>query len=239
MYRDLNHNNKFEISYTKQDGIFSVLIYIYILVLAYLFGLFIYKSTLNNYLCNFFKNKDIYKIIIQIPVNVFQLLPIFLLIKIKNQPLISVGLSLKGILKQFLLGLLFSIPFIIIYIFLLLNNKTYFTMESFIFTLIYQLIFTSLIEEIIFRGFIQSRITGLINNKPLSILTVGIMFGLAHWPFQLISNNKPLSEIIIPMLFSLLIRIVMHIYLNFIYQKSNNLIAPIITHTIKNILSLL
>lgn len=230
-------NNYSEINYTKADAISAILIYIYILVLTYLFGIFIYKTSINNYMLNFFKNKDLYKIIIQLPILTLEILPILLILKKLNQPLTSIGIYLKTIKKPILLGVLFSIPFFVNSIYnppSILHTNAY----TFILVIIYQLVFTALSEEIIFRGFIQSRLKGIIYNNILRILVVGVMFGLAHIPLLIISSDVSLLSLIEIILISIIKRTIMHIYFTFIYYKSNNLISPIIAHAINNILLL-
>ncbi|WP_195516189.1 CPBP family intramembrane glutamic endopeptidase [Paraclostridium bifermentans] len=220
-----------EFNYKKKDSIIAILVYIYILVLTCLFGIYIYKSNINIYLSSFFKNKNLYKIIIQLPILILEIIPILLILKKSNHSLSSIGIFFENIKKQILLGIVFAVPFIITSIYINKYSIINFTLYS----IVYQLIFTSLIEEIIFRGFIQSRLKGIIHNTILRTLVVGIMFGFLHLPFQLISNSAPLAELLLPLLISILTKTGMHVYYSFVYYKSNNLLAPIITHTIKNL----
>ena len=55
---------------------------------------------------------------------------------------------------------------------------------------LYYLFYISLIEEILFRGFIQNYLFGLKCNKYLVFLIGALMFSIMHLPFQMYKNNN-------------------------------------------------
>lgn len=56
------------------------------------------------------------------------------------------------------------------------------TKESFVMNVVYLLVFVALMEELVFRGYIATRLYGTYKNKWLSIATVGMMSAIIHIP---------------------------------------------------------
>ena len=223
--------------YDLKDGICAISIFLYIFILTYLFFLFIYKSNLNRIMMESFNNEYLYKFIIKTIIAILQVFPIFVIIYSRMQSLISIGIHKYDLLKSIYIGILFSIPLILIKIpGVQINN---FTVSIYILNIIEQLILTALFEELIFRGFIQSRIRGIIKNKLFSIILVGIMFGVVHIPSIIVSNKGNFINLIIPICISILWRMCMHIYFNYAYTKNNSLVSSTIPHAINNILSIM
>lgn len=215
--------------FTVNDGIIAIIYYFYIMILNYIFGLLVFKTSIyknirGNMLCviTFF-----------IPVIIYQLLPIFIIIKVKKQNLKSIGLKKDKSLKSIFLGIVFSLPILISTVVKSINNGNHIIISSnLILLFIYFLIEIAFVEEIVFRGFIQTRIQGLIKSKWTSIIIVGFMFSLMHIPFQLVRANMPLSEFILNDYVHLIFTFIMHIYFVYIYTRDNNIVSSSITHTL-------
>lgn len=235
-YEKIHWINTETYEFTKNDGVYAVLIFFYIIALSYLFGLFVYKSNMNKELVRFFPNKQMYKFLIQLPVTVLELAPIFFILHLKNQPLKSIGINAKRLLRQIILGILFSVPLILIKIPIGTNTLNHYSVFEYIWIFLYQFALIALVEEILFRGFIQTRMHGIIKNKIFSVIIVGIIFGIAHIPFQLIVYTGSIGDFLIQSSISIVFRASIHIYFNYIYERDNNILAPTITHAINNIL---
>lgn len=69
----------------------------------------------------------------------------------------------------------------------------------------------------VFRGFIQTRIRGIIKNKWLSIVGVGVMFATMHIPFQMLKENISIIEYIQQYYKFLIFASILHIYSVYIY----------------------
>ena len=80
-------------------------------------------------------------------------------------------------------------------------------------------------EEIIFRGFIQTRLQKIYNNSFVSITITALLFGLAHFTYGTIGN------VAIPVLIGLIFGI--------FYQKYSNLKVLIIAHFLIDFISLM
>lgn len=225
-----------KIQYAKKDAKLAIFIYMYYLLVTYIFGLLVYKCNINgDVVVDIFNNKSLYKEISKLLVGILQIIPIFVILKKSNQPLLSIGISFRNLKIPILLGVIFSIPSI------LMNirdfSNIYFSNEYFI-TPFISLTITSIIEEIVFRGYIQGRLNGIINNSLVRTVIVGILFGITHLPFAILGSDIPLSSFIIPLILSVIKRAGFHVYFAFIYYKSNNLISTIITHTIINFIGI-
>lgn len=94
----------------------------------------------------------------------------------------------------------------------------------------YYLLFVSLIEEIIFRGFIQSYLFGLKAPRIVIFLLGALFFSLIHLPFQMyVYNNVSLDYVItaIPQLVSCFL---FHLVMCFIISVRKDITIPIALH---------
>nr|WP_306796795.1 CPBP family intramembrane glutamic endopeptidase [Clostridium sp. YIM B02551] len=165
----------------------------------------------------------------------FELIPLYILLKKFNNSLKSVGINFSNILMDCIKGILFFIPIIFIYTFCFrLKYSINFNLTLIIDTFIL-LVQVALVEEIIFRGYLQSRISCLIKNKFLSIFLVSLMFALIHLcqyiPFPNIDRFLVTSLIIQSATYC-----ISHFYYTFICAKSNSIFASTITHFLKDLL---
>jgi len=217
------------------DGILALLYYLYYMILLYCFGLIMFNTDLYIRWGKYFGNMVMYKFIFYIPITVLSILPAILITYFRKQSLSSLGIRKTKVMKSIILGIIFGLPFLIPNIISgILSNHNFRDIESLTWEFLYFLICIGLVEEIIFRGFIQTRIKGIIKNKWLSIFVVGLMFSILHIPFQMMQTNLPLIQFIMYDMVHLIITIILHVYFVYIYTRDNNIIAPVITHTIIN-----
>ena len=88
------------------------------------------------------------------------------------------------------------------------------------------------IEEIVFRGYIGTRLNGFIKNKYVVLFITGVLFVVMHFPYRMIAANMSLSEFDIGWLINLLI---FHFEMSFIYMKTNSIFGAIIPHWISDL----
>ena len=81
-----------------------------------------------------------------------------------------------------------------------------------------------ILEEIVFRGFIQRYLTSILPIKK-AILSTSFLFSLAHYSIDQNVGNIALCGSIF----------VLSIYLGFIYEKTRSLISPIVVHILFNL----
>jgi uncharacterized protein len=219
----------------KTDGILSLTYYFYYLVMIYLFGILLFKTQIYENLGSYFNSKSMFRFIFYIPNIIIDILPIFIILKFRKQNLSSIGLQANNkIVKSILLGVIGSIPFVVLNVIGPISSGM--TINPNIFDLfwifLFYLICIAFTEEVMFRGFLQTRIQGLIKNKWVGTIFVGVLFGLMHIPFQMLKTNMSPIDFIMSDLSHLLTTCVIHIYLVFLYRRNNNLIAPTIAHTL-------
>jgi len=110
--------------------------------------------------------------------------------------------------------------------------------QYFISTIIFQLIFTGVCEEIYFRGYIQSRLNKDFNHPYISknlkfgpgVTIAALLFGLAHVfnPFYLIIGNFEYN------IFSGIFAAQVGMLLGLIREKTDSLLIPILIHGLYN-----
>ena len=177
----------------------------------------------------------LFQFILYIPFSLVILLPVFITLKVRRQNFSSIGLKSDKALKSIILGIVFSIPLVIPSIISSVNRgMSLLSLPNLILLFLYFLLEIALVEELSFRGFIQTRIQGLIKVKWLSIVIVGIMFALMHIPFQMLLRDMKLVEFIKTDAIHLITTFVIHIYLVFLYTRDDNIICPTVAHLLIN-----
>lgn len=92
----------------------------------------------------------------------------------------------------------------------------------------------SVCEEVVFRGYIGTRIYGLIKYRWLAVFAAGILFVVMHFPYRMIAYGMTISDLTIGNLSWMIDLFVTHMIFNFIYLKTNSLYGAIIPHWMSN-----
>ncbi len=95
---------------------------------------------------------------------------------------------------------------------------------------LYYLFYISLLEEILFRGFIQNYLFGLKCNKYLVFLIGALMFSLTHLPFQMYVNNNVSLTYILEAFPQLIFTFIFHLIMCFITYKRKDIAIPTSLH---------
>ncbi|MGL4572445.1 MAG: CPBP family intramembrane glutamic endopeptidase [Clostridium sp.] len=217
-------NSLYSKKYMKIDIIFVLIYYIYLFILNLL-----YFAVITN--LNYFNGNIGLKFVSAIILNVLQLIPIIIFIKYRNQDLDSIGLTKPISVKFVFKGILYFIPILIIRM-IFFNYETNYN-GLFNINSIIQLIQVAFIEEIIFRGFIQSRLLSVFKNKTFSIILATLMFAFIHNTKYIIIGFSSISFTII--LLGTLKLSIKHIYYTFICNNTNSIMTSTITHWLNNI----
>lgn len=171
---------------------------------------------------------------------IFIYLSLFAILFLRKQKIESIGLTSKNIWKSSLLGFVIGFGILLSAIISAVNNNLSFRGVNY---LIYGLFFytfeIALLEELVFRGFIQTRFVGFFKSKTLGIVTSGILFMLMHIPFQMVIRNMGLIEFISYDIVHLLLTFLYHLLFSFLFFKYNNIMAPTIVHIFLNLSFLL
>lgn len=92
--------------------------------------------------------------------------------------------------------------------------------------LIQNLVLIGLYEEITFRAFLMSRMGGLIKNKWLLILVVGVMFWESHLYNDILSGGF-IATMYVYQAFSM---ILFHIWCLYLYKRTDNILTAAVCH---------
>lgn len=214
--------------YGRIDALFALILYSIIMSMSLIMGkIFSLKNSSLTETYTFYAS------------GIFSLVSIglvFLFCLIRKQKLTTVGFSKSKAIRSFLMGII-----LILIIFILWGIRpiisglsikediTLITMK-----IIYYLIFIAFMEELVFRGYIGTRLYGFFKNKSLSIAVVGIMFTLSHIPFQIMVSQMSLLEFISVNFSNLLNNFIHHLIRQWLYSKYNSIIAPTFLHFIEN-----
>lgn len=210
--------------YNKNDAILAFALYILIfLVLLWIGKVFVQKS-LNLTEAYLFQITGIYSLVLIGLVFIFCL--------IRKQKLITVGFSMKQAKKSFMIGMIFLAATTGLFcIWFAITGPTIRTDYIIIaMRFIYFLIFIGFTEELVFRGYIGTRLYGYFDNKQNSIAIVGIMFSLMHIPFHMTIAQINFIEYIANNWINLIILAITHCGFQWLYSKYNSIIAPTILH---------
>lgn len=160
---------------------------------------------------------------------------VLLFLVVKKQGIKTVGLK-KGNIK---LSLIMGLVLAAILFFCNCLSNIIFEDQAFVpfnTILIYIIYFftVGLCEEVIFRGYILTRLYGIVRNVYVNILLSGVLFVLMHFPFRMIAYNMTFFELAanVPYMIDLFVT---SLVLSFIRVKSDSLYGAIIPHWISDL----
>lgn len=216
--KEYNDNLK---KYDKKDGMLAILLFAIIIIMYALLGIL-------------YKNNSFIKENIKIVGCIFNFLLIIITIifvKSRKQRLNTIGLNGRWKLSL-IIGLIISLfYFYCNCLSHLIEGRELISISEILFLAIYFLL-VSVCEELVFRGYIGTRLNGLIKNKYIALFITGILFVVMHFPYRMIAANMSLSDFDIGWLINLFI---FHLIMSFIYMKSNSIYGSIIPHWISDL----
>ena len=201
-------------TYTKIDAVFAILLFVLLMYINYVVGLLLIR-------------KQIY---LGVPISFIIIIVCVVLVRIRKQKLASIGFTLKNAGKSLLSGAVFGIilSFFLNVLPKILAGMQIIPINRILYNLFYYFIVISLSEEVVFRGYIQTRIYGLIKYDVWAVVVTGFLFYLMHLPFQMLVNDLKINIV------HMITIIVMHVIMNFLYRKHNSLVAPTVFHGLIN-----
>lgn len=155
--------------------------------------------------------------------------------KVRKQKLFSIGFKTDNIIKSIILGILFSVPIIApTVIYAISNSVKVVSINELLWKFIFYFFEIALLEEVICRGFMQTRIQGLVKSKRISIIIVALMFTALHIPFRMMQANMSLLEYVKSDINFLMLIGFFHIYMVYLYTRNNNILSVVIAHGLVN-----
>lgn len=211
--------------YSTKDGIYANILILIDFSLAFLHG---YLFTLNV---------PVYILLVgQIVFPIIGFAFCMLLLLIRRQGLVAIGISAQNLGKSLLLGvagacflILFQIATKGVQGTALSSIQTISLISFFIFLV------GAISEEIIYRGFILTRLYGLIKNSIVGSCITAVLFILMHYPVKwVISGRISLYSLSLSHIVYLLF---LHFLCAFVYKKTNCLWGSILLHFLYNLIS--
>ncbi|MDF2905686.1 MAG: hypothetical protein K0R34_1007 [Herbinix sp.] len=205
--------------FSRRDAVYALLIYTLILISYYFMG--VLHAMKNIYLGN--------------AVNLSLAFLVIGLTLIRKQPLKSIGISGRNLGKSIVLGLVPSILLLAAILVIGFAGGSKLAGISSIFgNFMYFLFIISFVEELLFRGYIQTRLYGLLHKPIPAIIITGILFMLMHIPYRMGVAQMGVLEYITNNYITLLITFLWHVIFRFLYSKYNSILAPTIFHAFVN-----
>lgn len=157
-----------------------------------------------------------------------------LFIKLNKQRLNTIGISKGKWKSSIIIGIIVaSFLFYNNCIANLINGSNLISIQEILILLVYYLL-VAVCEEFVFRGYIGTRIYGLIKKKWLAVFVVGILFIIIHFPYRMIAYGMTLNDLTIKNFSWIIDLFITHLVFNFIYLKTNSLYGAIIPHWMSN-----
>ncbi|MFA6940250.1 MAG: CPBP family intramembrane glutamic endopeptidase [Clostridiaceae bacterium] len=203
--------------YEHKDGILAIAIYILVMVIYYIMGIiYANKSLYLGYQANFS----------------LAILCIFFVL-LRRQPIKTIGFGKKNLAGSLFLGLSLSTVLVIIsLVYGILGGYQFNIVSKLILKFGYYFFVIALVEEMIFRGFIQTRIYGIIKNPIFAVIAAAFLFMTIHIPFQMAAARMGFLTFILNNYITLIFTFLWHIVFNFLYSKYNSIAAPTIFHAV-------
>ncbi|MCL2287190.1 MAG: CPBP family glutamic-type intramembrane protease [Firmicutes bacterium] len=188
-----------------------------------------------------------------IPASIFSIAIVLMAMAFCKEEIRSVGISLRGVWKSALLGLTTGAAFFFSMRLILqasvferayggaeisrfMTNDRFFHVaetpflswfpQAFVFVLV-----TVIHQEILMRGYVQTRLNGLIKSELATTAITGFMFVVFFMPLHTVIIGESFSWVFgasIPI--QMIWMFCLHCWLHFLYRTYNNLAGPIIFH---------
>lgn len=214
-------------NYKAIDSVLAIILYLFVMLVAFSTGRIIisfpevFNTDLSIFLILGISNLSIMAILL-------------LFCHYRKQSIRTIGIRKDNIAKSLAIGGIVSI--IIIIDKGVLSSVSFSTIKDngslIVMKIIHFLIFVALTEEVVFRGYISSRL--IHRNRKLSVLISGIMFSLMHIPFNLVINQISLATYISGVGLQLVTMVIAHVLLQWLYSKYDNFAGPTLIHFVLN-----
>jgi membrane protease YdiL (CAAX protease family) len=157
---------------------------------------------------------------------------VFLFCYFRNQKFSTIGFDPTHAKISLKYGLILMICVTIIFCISAIMSGTSFRRDiySVIMWLFYYLIYIAFVEELIFRGYIGTRLYGFFQNKLLGISITGLLFTFMHIPMQMLMSHMNFVEYVSNSWGNFIFIFLLHYIFQILYAKFNSILAPILFH---------
>lgn len=205
------------------DGIKAIMLYVLDILLLFLQG-YLYTTNIAYHILN----------CLQILLAFVSLFLGIIFVKTSKDRLNTIGITTSRLWQSVLLGILGAfllIGLIVLYFIFVQDTQVGFQFPPFI--TIITFVFCAMSEEIVYRGYIQTRLTGIFHNNVICSCITAILFLFSHYPTKWMAIGEFSIDILSG--FYIICLIVLHFTCDLVYRKTNCLWGAIILHIIYNI----
>lgn len=160
---------------------------------------------------------------------------VFVFLKFRKQGIDTIGLRKGNIKLSLIMGIsLAAILFLCNCLSnIIFDNQSFIPIKDiFVYTIYFMTV--GVAEEVMFRGYIETRLHGFTKRMLLDVLLTGIMFLLMHFPYRMVAYNMSFWQLITNVQYMLDLFIT-HLILSYIRIKSDCLYGAIIPHWISDL----
>ena len=201
--------------YGKKDAMMAIVIWGVVMGFYYLMG-------------QLYATKGVY---IGVYINIVLASLCISLVMIRKEKITTLGFTKNNAVKSIVLGSILGILIVIgNNVMNIVEGSQLAPPQNIAINFFYYMLVISLVEEIIFRGYIQTRIYGLVKKSIFTIILGGILFMLMHIPFQMGYAKMGLFAYVQLNWITLIFTFIWHIVFDFLYRKYNTIYTPTIFH---------
>lgn len=217
-------NNKYRKNieqYHKKDGLKALAVYCLIMVSAFFQG-WLYTTNLSVFALNSSQ--------IWIPIILLLLFLCFLYFT--KEKVSSIGIHTDNIKQSMILGIIGGLLLLALQTMLFTVQGKEVSFSSFLLLNWIVFIFSAIEEEFLFRGYIQTRLSGLINNQLLAGCINSVFFLSIHYPVRWVVSGT-VSFDVLPAVYVVSL-ICLHFFCDVVYKRTNCLWGAAVLHIIYN-----
>lgn len=217
-------NNEYKNSirkYDKKDGLKAIIIYCLIMGSAFFQG-WLYTTNTSALLLN----------ASQIWIPLILVLLFFCFLYYNKEQISSVGINAANIRNSMILGIVggFLLLAIQTALFMAQGKTVSFNSPLLMNWIIF--LFAALEEEILFRGYIQTRLSGLINRQLVVGIINSVLFVFTHYPVRWVVSGS-VSFNVLPAIYVISL-LALHFFCDAVYKRTNCLWGSVLLHLIYN-----
>ncbi len=201
--------------YKPADGLLALTLFVIQMAAYYLMGVLQAKTG----------------VYLGIPVSLFFVAVCVVFVLIRKNNLSSLGFHRKNAGKSALTGLVIGVGAVFVMLAGgLLNGKPFAPAETIIRQFFYYLVIIALPEEIVYRGYIQSRLFGLIKSNIGATATAGVLFVVMHIPYHMGAAGANLIAYCRENWSWFIMLFGRHLVITYLYRRFNSNLAPTVLH---------